>query len=62
MPSKLDELALGKCPHCETVTTFIPTKKLNIYICDYCESKVRQHVNGKVIFNYLEDVYTLKRN
>ncbi len=48
MASKLDDLALGKCPHCDTVTTFIPTKKTTIYICDYCESKVRQHVNGKV--------------
>ena len=48
MASKLDDLALGKCPNCDTVTTFIPTRKPNIYICDYCESKVSQHVNGKV--------------
>ena len=33
-----------------------------IYQCMTCKRKHTQHVNGKVIFNYLEDVYTLKRN
>ena len=48
MTLRMTDLALGKCPHCFVHTTFIPTKKKNIFICDHCEDKVRQHVNGKI--------------
>ena len=40
MVLKITELGLGKCPHCFAHTTFIPTKKENIFICDNCEDKL----------------------
>ena len=48
MTLRVTDLALGKCPYCFVHTTFIPTKKKNIFICDHCEDEVRQHVNCKI--------------
>jgi len=57
------EITLGVCDTCTAYVPFIRLITKNdkrIYQCMTCKSKHIQHVNGKVVFNYLEDVYTIK--
>tara|TARA_R100000656_G_scaffold115640_1_gene88224 strand:+ start:368 stop:580 length:213 start_codon:yes stop_codon:yes gene_type:complete len=56
------EITLGICDHCRTYVPFIRlvTKdEKRIYQCMTCKSRHTQHINGKVVFNYLEDAYTV---
>ena len=57
------EITLGICDHCRTYVPFIRlvTKdEKRIYQCMTCKSRHTQHINGKIVFNYLEDSYTIK--
>ena len=59
------EITLGVCDACDAYVAFIRlvTKdEKRVYQCMTCKAKHTQHVNGKVVFNYLEDGYTIKRN
>ena len=58
---KVEELALGECPHCNHKTTFTPTKKKSIYVCDFCNENVRQHINGKVHYYKMSEIPMLER-
>tara|TARA_R110001592_G_scaffold103837_1_gene292341 strand:+ start:198 stop:422 length:225 start_codon:yes stop_codon:yes gene_type:complete len=51
---RIEELGIGECPECKNSTTFTPTIKKNIYVCDRCDEKIYQHKNGRVHW------YTLK--
>ena len=51
---RVEELGIGECPECNNSTTFTPTIKKNIYVCDRCDEKIYQHKNGRVHW------YTLK--
>ena len=53
------------CEHCNNYVPFvrlITENETRVYQCMTCKTKHVQHVNGKVVFNFLEDAYTLKRN
>lgn len=50
------DMAVGKCPECEGLAVFIPTRKKNIFKCDMCLENVRQHVNGKVSWFKLSEI------
>ena len=54
--AKIKDVSVGKCPECEEVAIFTPTKRKNIFTCDICLSKVRQHVNGKVSWFKLSEI------
>ena len=59
------EVTLGVCENCNNYVPFvrlITNDEKRIYQCMTCKAKHTQHVNGKVVFNFLEDAYTLKRN
>ena len=59
------EITLGVCDSCNSYVPFIRlvTKdEKRVYQCMTCKTRHTQHVNGKVVFNYLEDAYTIKRN
>jgi hypothetical protein len=54
VPSR--EMAVGKCPECEGLAVFIPTRIKHIFKCDICLENVRQHVNGKVSWFKLSEI------
>jgi predicted DCC family thiol-disulfide oxidoreductase YuxK len=59
------EVTLGVCENCNNYVPFvrlITKDEKRVYQCMTCKAKHTQHVNGKVVFNFLEDAYTLKRN
>jgi len=59
------EVTLGVCEHCNNYVPFmrlITDTSSRIYQCMTCKSKHIQHINGKVVFNYLEDALSIKRN
>ena len=59
------EVTLGVCEHCNNYVPFvrlITENETRVYQCMTCKTKHVQHVNGKVVFNFLEDAYTLKGN
>ena len=59
------EIILGICDRCSNYVPFIrlvSEEDERIYECMTCKTKHRQHVNGKVTFNYLEDSYIFRRN
>ena len=59
------EITLGVCEKCEMYVPFIrlvSKEEERVYQCMTCKTKHKQHVNGKVTFNYLEDSYIFKRN
>ena len=59
------EVTLGVCEHCNSYVPFmrlITDTNSRVYQCMTCKSKHIQHVNGKVVFNYLEDALSIKRN
>ena len=49
---KLDELHInaGECPTCHQETHFTPTFKKHVYRCEICLNKVKQQINGKIIY------------
>lgn len=59
------EITLGICEKCENYVPFIrlviPDDR-RIYQCMTCKAKHTQHINGKVTFNYVDEIYKLKRN
>ena len=59
------EITLGICEKCENYVTFIrlviPDDR-RVYQCMTCKAKHTQHINGKVTFNYVDEIYKLKRN
>ena len=57
---QIEDLALGKCPHCSEFVTFIPTKKKDVFICDACEDKVRQYKNGRIHWYKYHDAQVFK--
>jgi len=59
------EITLGVCDSCNSYVPFerlITKDEKGVYQCMTCKTRHTQHVNGKVVFNYLEDAYTIKRN
>ena len=59
------EVTLGVCEHCNSYVPFmrlITDTNSRVYQCMTCKSKHIQHINGKVVFNYLEDALSIKRN
>lgn len=44
----INDIGLGKCPECFEFSTFIPTKKEDVFICEECNEKVKQYKNGKI--------------
>lgn len=49
---KFDDIKanVGICPECNHFSSFVETKKKNIYTCHICLKKVEQYVNGKIIY------------
>jgi hypothetical protein len=49
---KLEDIKanVGVCPECNHFSSFMETKKKNIYTCHICLKKVEQYINGKVIY------------
>jgi hypothetical protein len=49
---KLHELHInaGECPTCHQETHFTPTFKKHVYRCEICLNKVKQQINGKIIY------------
>jgi len=59
------EVTLGVCEHCNSYVPFmrlITDTSARVYQCMTCKSKHTQHINGKVVFNYLEDSLNIRRN
>ena len=59
------EITLGVCEHCNSYVPFmrlITDTNSRIYQCMTCKSRHTQHINGRVVFTFLEDAFTLKRN
>ena len=56
----ISDIALGKCPECFEFSTFIPTKKKDIFICEECDQKVKQYKNGKIHWVKYNDKHTFK--
>jgi hypothetical protein len=56
----ISDIALGKCPECFEFSTFIPTRKKDIFICEECDQKVRQYKNGKIHWVKYNDKHTFK--
>jgi len=46
---------VGLCPHCRADVIFIPTSKKLIFVCTYCNKKVKQFINGKIHWTSVED-------
>ena len=59
------EIVLGVCEKCENYVPFIrlvvPNNK-KVFQCLTCKGKHEQHINGKITFEYIDEVYKLKRN
>jgi hypothetical protein len=57
------EIILGICDKCVNYVPFVrvPDEELRVYKCMTCKTKHTQHVNGKVVFNYLEDSYIIRK-
>jgi len=45
---------VGICPECKNFSSFIDTPKKQIFVCHICNQKVKQHVNGKVLYKSIE--------
>ena len=59
------EVTLGVCERCNSYVPFmrlITNTSARVYQCMTCKAKHTQHINGKVTFNYVDEVYKLKRN
>jgi hypothetical protein len=59
------EITLGVCEGCNSYVPFVrlvTKEEKRVYQCMTCKTKHTQHINGKVVFNFLEDAYTIKRN
>ena len=59
------EITLGVCDSCNAYVPFVrlvTQDEKRVYQCMTCKAKHTQHVNGKVVFNYLEDALSIKRN
>jgi protein-arginine kinase activator protein McsA len=60
------EITLGVCEQCSAYVPFIRlitgNETSRVYQCLTCKANHTQYMNGKVVFNYLEDAYTIKRN
>ena len=59
------EITLGTCEKCENYVPFIRIvvpEQSKIFQCMTGKAKHVQHINGKVTFNYVEEVFKLKRN
>lgn len=52
---KLEDVKVnvGVCPICKNFSSFMTTKKHNIFTCHICLKKVEQYVNGKVIYKVI---------
>ena len=57
------EIILGVCEKCNNYVPFVrlPSESDKVYKCLTCKTKHKQHINGKVTFNYLADTFILKR-
>ena len=49
---KLDDIHInaGECPTCHQHTHFSPTFTKHVYRCEICLNKVKQQINGKIIY------------
>ena len=57
------EITLGICESCDNYVTFIRLVTGNadrVYQCLTCKANHKQHINGKITFKYLDDLYTIK--
>ena len=57
------EIILGICDKCSEYVPFIRVKEDpgRVYKCLTCKTKHKQYVNGKVVFNFLEDPWIIKK-
>ena len=59
------EIILGVCDKCSNYVPFmrlVSEEDERVYQCLTCKTKHKQHVNGKITFNYLDDSWIIKRN
>jgi hypothetical protein len=60
------EITLGVCEQCRAYVPFIRLitghETSRVYQCMTCKAHHTQYLNGKVVFNYIEDSLTLNRN
>ena len=59
------EIILGVCDKCNNYVPFMrlaTEDEERVYECLTCKTKHKQHINGKVTFNYLDDSYIFSRN
>ena len=57
------EITLGICESCDNYVPFISLVTGNadrVYQCLPCKANHKQHINGKITFKYLDDLYTIK--
>ena len=57
------EITLGICESCDNYVPFLRLVTGNedrVYQCLTCKTKHKQHVNGKVTFRYLDELYSIK--
>lgn len=41
---------VGVCPECCSLSSFIITKKKNVFKCILCQKDVEQYINGRIIY------------
>jgi hypothetical protein len=57
------EITLGIWESCDNYVPFIRLVTGNadrVYQCLTCKANHKQHINGKITFKYLDDLYTIK--
>jgi len=57
------EITLGICESCDNYVPFLRVvtgDERLVYKCLTCKKKHVQHVNGKITFKYLDELYTIK--
>jgi len=48
--TKAININAGVCPTCNERTHFMPTFKKHVFRCEICLNKVKQQMNGKIIY------------
>ena len=57
------EITLGICEYCDNYVPFLRVVTGDdrlVYKCLTCKAKHVQHINGKITFKYLDELYTIK--
>ena len=57
------EITLGICESCDNYVPFIRLVTGNadrVYQCLTCKANHKQHINVKITFKYLDDLYTIR--